>query len=171
MPFPGSGFYPRVRAAAVVRTESRRTDRRRKGVARVAVCIRLKRLGRRNRAYWRICATDKRTARDGRVIEELGAYDPHAKNEEKVTLNRERVSHWLRAGAQPSATVGQLLAHVGIDPKGNEVAPKPWPKKRTPPPPAAKKVAEAKAEAPAKAAEEKPKAGEEKGAAEEKAAE
>ena len=126
----------------------------------MAVCIRLKRLGRRNRIYWRICATDKRTARDGRVIEELGAYDPHAKNEEKVVLNRERVSHWLRAGAQPSATVGQLLAHVGIDPKGNEVAPKPWPKKRTPPPPpAVKKVAEAKAEAPAepaKAEEEKP---------------
>ena len=129
----------------------------------MAVCIRLKRLGRRNRIYWRICATDKRAARDGRVIEELGAYDPHAKNEEKVTLNRERVSHWLRAGAQPSATVGQLLAHVGIDPKGNEVAPKPWHKKRTPPPPAAKKVAEAKAEAPAEAAEEKPKAGAEKG--------
>ncbi|MCX5649503.1 MAG: 30S ribosomal protein S16 [Planctomycetota bacterium] len=125
----------------------------------MAVCIRLKRLGRRNRIYWRICATDKRMARDGRVLEELGAYDPHAKNEEKVTLSRERVSHWLRAGAQPSATVGQLLAHVGIDPKGNEVAPKPWHKKRQAPPPAAKKVAEAKAEAPAepaKAEEEKP---------------
>ena len=114
----------------------------------MAVCIRLKRLGRRNRIYWRICATDKRTARDGRVIEELGAYDPHAKNEEKVTLNRERVSHWLRHGAQPSATVGQLLAHVGIDPKGNEVAPKPWPKKRQAPP-AAKKVEPEQAEAPA----------------------
>ena len=125
----------------------------------MAVCIRLKRLGRRNRIYWRICATDRRTARDGRVIEELGAYDPHAKNEEKVTLNRERVAHWLRHGAQPSATVGQLLAHVGIDPKGNEAAPKPWPKKRTPPPPAAKKVEPEQTgapTAPAKAEEEKP---------------
>ena len=129
----------------------------------MAVCIRLKRLGRRNRIYWRICATDKRTARDGRVIEELGAYDPHAKNEEKVVLNRERVSHWLRAGAQPSATVGQLLAHVGIDLKGNEVAPKPWPKKRQAPPTAAKQSqqptagAESQAPAePARAEEEKP---------------
>jgi len=83
-----------------------------------------------------------------RVIEELGAYDPHAKNEEKVTLNRERVSHWLRAGAKPSATVGRLLAHVGIDGKGNEVAPKPWTKKRTPPP-AAKTVEPEPTEAPA----------------------
>jgi len=125
----------------------------------VAVCIRLKRLGRRNRSYWRICATDKRTARDGRVIEELGAYDPHAKNEDKVVLNRERVSHWLRHGARPSATVGQLLAHVGIDPKGNEVAPKPWPKKRTPPPLVAREVEPEQAAAPAepaKAVEEKP---------------
>jgi small subunit ribosomal protein S16 len=116
-------------------------------VERVAVCIRLKRLGRRNRLYWRICATDKRTARDGRVIEELGSYDPCAPNDRKVAINRERVAHWLRLGARPSETVEQLLAHVGLDRKGNDVAPRPWRKKKAPPPPAAKKAEETMPEA------------------------
>jgi len=140
-------------------------DRQVKGVERVTVCIRLKRLGRRHLSHWRICATDRRTARDGRVIEELGSYDPCASNDRKVAIHRERVVHWLRLGAQPSETVEQLLAHSGLDRKGNEVAPRPWKKRKTPPPPATKKVAEVKAEAPAEAAaEEKPKAGEEKAA-------
>ena len=115
----------------------------------MAVCIRLKRLGRRNRPHWRICATDKRTARDGRVIEELGWYDPHKKNEEKILIDRERVVHWLKVGAKPSATVGQLLLHSGLDAKGNEVPAWPWKKrkKHAPPPPAAERIAEEKAKA------------------------
>lgn len=111
----------------------------------MAVRIRLKRLGRRNRIHWRICATDKRTARDGRVIEELGSYDPCAPNDRKIAIHRERVAHWLRAGALPTDTVAQLLAHAGLDRKGNEVTPRPWQKRKSPPPPAAKKAAEAKA--------------------------
>lgn len=96
----------------------------------MAVCIRLKRLGRTNRAHWRLCATDKRAARDGRVLEELGSYDPEAKNPDKVKIDRDRVRHWLTAGAVPSPTVAQLLRHVGMDPKGNEVPPRPWKKRR-----------------------------------------
>jgi len=96
----------------------------------VAVCIRLKRHGRTNRAFWRLCATDQLRARDGRVLEELGSYDPEAKNENKLKIDRDRVRHWLGVGAQPSATVEQLLRHIGLDRKGNEVTPRPWQKKR-----------------------------------------
>jgi small subunit ribosomal protein S16 len=77
-----------------------------------------------------LCATDKRAARDGRVLEELGSYDPEAKNPDKVKIDRDRIRHWLTAGAVPSATVEQLLRHVGLDTKGNEVPPRPWKKRR-----------------------------------------
>jgi len=97
----------------------------------VAVCIRLKRYGRTNRPFWRLCATDKRFARDGRVLEELGHYDPLAADAEKITLKRDRVAHWLKAGALPSKTVMEMLRHLGMDTKGNEVPPKPWRKKKS----------------------------------------
>ena len=97
----------------------------------MAVCIRLKRYGRTNRPFWRLCATDKRFARDGRVLEELGHYDPLAADAEKITLKRDRVAHWLKAGAQPSKTVMEMLRHLGMDTKGNEVPPKPWRKKKS----------------------------------------
>jgi small subunit ribosomal protein S16 len=113
----------------------------------VAVRIRLKRLGRARRAFWRICATDKRAARDGCVIEELGNYDPLLGDEDKVKIHRERVVHWLKAGASPSKTVTELLAHLGLDAKGNEVPPRPWKKKKkkAPPPKAAERLAAEKA--------------------------
>lgn len=58
---------------------------------------------------------DSRKPRDGRVIEELGWYDPHQKNEDEQTeLNRERIEYWLSVGAQPSETVGNLLKKNGI---------------------------------------------------------
>jgi len=112
----------------------------------VAVRIRLKRYGRTNRPFWRICATDKRTARDGRVIEELGHYDPLVTDQDKVKIHRDRITFWLKKGATPSDTVAQLLRHLGLDRKGNEVPPKPWQKKR-PPKPAAARVAAQKAAA------------------------
>ena len=130
----------------------------------MAVRIRLKRLGRAHRAFWRICATDKRAARDGRVIEELGHYDPLLRDEDKVKIHRERVVHWLQVGASPSKTVTELLAHLGLDAKGNEMPPRPWKKKKKgPPPKAAERVAAEKAkpkeEAPPEA--EKPEAAQE----------
>ena len=58
---------------------------------------------------------DSHSPRDGRVIEELGWYDPNAKSPENETsLNRERIEYWLGVGAQPSDTVRQLLKRNGI---------------------------------------------------------
>ncbi len=74
------------------------------------VKIRLKRMGRRNRAFFRICAFDAREERDGRSIEQLGTYDPMEKDEEKkVVLKRERIEYWLSVGAQPTETVASIL--------------------------------------------------------------
>lgn len=80
------------------------------------VRLRLKRFGRRHRPYYRITAFDARAPRDGRAIdEELGTYDPLETNEEKkVTLNRERIIHWLDRGAQPSESVAAILKRNGI---------------------------------------------------------
>ncbi len=74
------------------------------------VKIRLKRMGRRNRAFFRICAFDSREERDGRSIEQLGTYDPMEKDEsKKVVLKRERIEYWLSVGAQPTETVASIL--------------------------------------------------------------
>jgi small subunit ribosomal protein S16 len=81
----------------------------------VAVKIRLKRFGKRHRQFFRINAIDIRTPRDGRVIEELGWYDPIAQDPEKqICLKRDRVEYWLAKGAQPSDTVAQLLKRQGM---------------------------------------------------------
>ena len=58
---------------------------------------------------------DSRAPRDGRVIEELGWYDPEAKEPDKqLSLNRERIEYWLSVGASPSETVAELLKRGGI---------------------------------------------------------
>ena len=76
------------------------------------VRIRMQRLGRRNRPFYRINAIEKRTRRNGVVIEQLGWYDPIAKDPEKqFKINGERVQYWLSVGAQPSETVRDLLGH------------------------------------------------------------
>jgi len=72
-------------------------------------------MGRTHRSFFRLSAMDSRSPRDGRVIEELGWYDPHAKTSDKqVSINRERVEHWLSVGAQPSETVRDMLKQQGI---------------------------------------------------------
>jgi small subunit ribosomal protein S16 len=77
----------------------------------MAVRIRMKRFGRKNRPYFRIVATDHHSPRDGATIETLGHYDPIEKDETKVLdLNEERVRYWLSVGAQPSETVASILA-------------------------------------------------------------
>ncbi len=79
------------------------------------VRIRLKRTGRRHRPSYRVTAVDRRATRDGRVIEELGFYDPANKNEAlRSGLNKERIEYWLGKGAQPSDTVRQLFKQLGI---------------------------------------------------------
>lgn len=74
------------------------------------VKLRLKRMGRRNRAFFRLCAFDAREERDGRSIEQLGTYDPMAKDEEKkIVLKKDRIEYWLSVGAQPTETVASIL--------------------------------------------------------------
>ncbi len=81
----------------------------------MAVRLRLKRFGRRHRNFYRVTAVDSRKPRDGRVIEELGWYDPQAKESDKqISLDRERIEHWLGVGATPSDTVAKLLKRQGI---------------------------------------------------------
>lgn len=81
----------------------------------MSVKLRLKRFGRKNRHFFRLNAMDGRAPRDGRVIEQLGWYDPEAKQADKQTLlHRERIEYWLKVGAEPSETVKQLLKRNGI---------------------------------------------------------
>ncbi len=76
----------------------------------MAVRIRMKPMGRKHRHYYRIVAIDGRQPNDGRVIEELGTYDPHvADNDKNVTLNAERVKYWRSVGARASDKVTVLL--------------------------------------------------------------
>lgn len=80
------------------------------------VKLRMKRLGRRNRAYYRLCAMDARTRRDGRAIEELGFYDPVVRDTAKqASIKAERVKYWLSVGAQPSDTVRRMCEKLGIE--------------------------------------------------------
>jgi len=82
----------------------------------MAVRMRLKRLGRKNRAFFRLGVFDSRTRRDGRAIEELGYYDPQvAPLDQKYNLNRERIDFWLHRGARPTETVQSILLNQGID--------------------------------------------------------
>jgi len=78
------------------------------------VVIRLKRIGTKNRAAYRIVAMDRHSPRDGRFIEELGSYDPHKEKPDKVALNGERLSYWLSKGAVPSAKVKAFLNEFGL---------------------------------------------------------
>lgn len=82
----------------------------------MAVRLRLKRTGRKNRAFWRLGAFDVKMRRDGRAIEELGWYDPLVEEEaKKFSLKRERIGWWLANGALPSPTVENMLLSQGID--------------------------------------------------------
>ena len=81
----------------------------------MAVRIRMKKMGRTHRSFFRINAMDSRSPRDGRPVEQLGWYDPHTEDPEKqISLKRERIEYWLSVGAQPSETVAKLLKKNGI---------------------------------------------------------
>jgi small subunit ribosomal protein S16 len=70
--------------------------------------IRLTRIGTKKRPTYRVVVTEARTPRDSRVVERLGYYNPKTQPA-TLKVDRERVTHWLKAGAQPSATVKSLL--------------------------------------------------------------
>jgi len=76
----------------------------------VAVRIRMKMLGRKHRPYFRIVAIDHRQPRNGRIIEELGSYDPMVRNtDDRVKLKPDRIKYWISVGAKPSERVATLL--------------------------------------------------------------
>ena len=138
----------------------------------MSVKLRLKRIGARNTPIYRIVATDSRTKRDGRPIEELGTYNPVLQTEPNFDLNLERAEHWLSVGAQPSDTVRSFIrkarrAAAGLPPKESK------PKKAAQPEPAEEpKAEETPAEEPAaEAAEKAAEAPTEETATEEPAAE
>lgn len=77
------------------------------------VKLRLKRMGKKHAPFYRIVAADSRSPRDGRFIEEIGTYNPVAKDA-PVTLNTEAALKWLKAGAQPTETVRSILKKQGV---------------------------------------------------------
>jgi len=74
----------------------------------MAVSIRLRREGAKNRPYYKVVVADRRSPRDGKFIEIIGTYDPKLKGDNSK-LNLERAEHWMARGAQPSETVRSLL--------------------------------------------------------------
>jgi small subunit ribosomal protein S16 len=121
----------------------------------MAVKLRLKRLGRSHGAFFRLNAIDSRSPRDGRVIEELGYYDPRNKDQAKQFVAKlDRCKHWLDHGAVPSETVSSLLKKNGLEHKQLKL-PKPGKPKVAPVAPAAEGAAAAApiAAAPAAAVE------------------
>jgi small subunit ribosomal protein S16 len=94
----------------------------------VAVRIRMKMMGRKHRQYFRIVAIDSRQPRDGRVLEELGSYDPQIKNtDERVKLVPDRIKYWMSVGALPSEKVTVFLKKYmkKFEDQANQPAPAP----------------------------------------------
>ena len=80
----------------------------------MSVKIRMKKLGRKHRPYFRICAIDSRSPRDGRVLEELGTYDPMIPDTDaRALLVPDRINYWLGVGAQASDKVRVLIKKYG----------------------------------------------------------
>ena len=78
------------------------------------VRIRLKRMGRTHRPFYRISVMDARKARDGRSIEDIGYYDPMvADTSQRVSVKLERLDYWLGVGAQPRDKVAVRIERTG----------------------------------------------------------
>lgn len=75
--------------------------------------MRLKRMGGKKKPFYRIVVTDSRKPRDGRVIEEIGTYDP-GQEPSAFTVDQDRARAWLEKGAQPTDRVRILLTLAGV---------------------------------------------------------
>lgn len=75
--------------------------------------IRLKRIGAKKQPYYRIVVVDQRAPRDGRVIEEIGWYNPR-QNPPAITIKEERATYWLGTGAQPSEAVHHMFQNHNL---------------------------------------------------------
>ena len=78
----------------------------------MATKIRLKRMGKKFYAFYRVVIMDSRTKRDGRAIEEIGTYNPNTQPS-TININSERAQYWLGVGAQPTEQVLNLLKITG----------------------------------------------------------
>lgn len=78
--------------------------------------IRLRRVGKKGRPYYRIIVADQRAPRDGAFVEQLGHYDP-MQDPPAITLDEDRTREWLKKGAMPSSSVKQILERSGISQK------------------------------------------------------
>lgn len=76
----------------------------------MSVRIRLKRFGTKKRPFYRIVVVDSRAPRDGKVLEEIGLYQPIEKEDRQVAIREDKMKSWLAKGATPSDTVRQILA-------------------------------------------------------------
>lgn len=104
----------------------------------MSVRIRMKRIGRTHRPFYRICVMHQQNARDGKAIEEVGTYDPMVPDKSKrVVLKMDRIDHWVSVGAQPSDKVAVLIKKVrtGKFGEGKAMAPMQAPKERPKPVP------------------------------------
>ncbi len=79
----------------------------------MAVKIRLKRMGKKRKPFYRIVVADSRSPRDGRFIDEIGTYDPNIEPAE-VKIDEEGAKKWIANGAKPTETVARLFKNAGI---------------------------------------------------------
>jgi small subunit ribosomal protein S16 len=80
------------------------------------LAIRMTRHGAKKRPFFHIVVADSRSPRDGRFIEKLGTYNPLLPRDHatRITLEKERIVHWLKVGAQPSDRVAKFLAQAEV---------------------------------------------------------
>lgn len=71
-------------------------------------------MGSKRNPYYRIVVADSRSPRDGRIIEQIGSYNPVSKEDENITLDEEKALQWLKDGAKPSDTVRNILSRRGV---------------------------------------------------------
>jgi small subunit ribosomal protein S16 len=114
------------------------------------IAIRMTRHGAKKRPFFHIVVADSRSPRDGRFIEKLGTYNPMLPREhaQRLTLEKERIAHWLKVGAQPSDRVARFLSDAEL------MKPRERREQTKKPQPRAKAQERAKAEAAAAAAAE-----------------
>lgn len=121
----------------------------------MVVKIRMKRLGRKHRPFYRICVIDSQKPRNGKAIEEVGHYDPMVTDKSKrVTINMERVDYWLSVGAQPSDNVATLIKKLKKNDFGTAAAPAPMAEPKPLPEPEPEAAPESTEEAAAETTED-----------------
>ena len=75
------------------------------------VKIRLQRQGKKKAPFYHIVVADSKCSRDGKIIEQIGTYDPMTKPS-TIVLNKEKLEQWIKNGAQPTDTVKSLIKNA-----------------------------------------------------------